>query len=584
MLARAVVCAAAVIAVIYVARETLTWDELEFYRATRWVAEGQVPFRDYWEHHLPLQWVLFAPVSALFGDDAGADAVLAMRWAQLVLWIAIVAIVMALARRAGVSAWGRWMALAFLIASPWFTRTAIQYRVDVPGNLAYLGAIALVVLRTGSARTWAGFGALMSAAVLSNMRLAPLAVITAAVMLFRRSDGERWRWNGRALWMAAGVVPVAALFTAQLVFTGAWPGFVEGVIRYNTITAGMLPPEARSFVDRIVAPLIQRDIAAVSFTAAAIAGAALAFRSIRNAGVMTVMAIAAVASLAAVASMGVHYDYHFQNALLLMFPLAAAALDRVQRHAVLVITVAAAALLMNAVPIVAGPFGRDLRYQDEVMRAADSVTAPDADVWDGCGYALRREPAYRYWFLPAGVRFLATANLIEPYDVERIAENPPAAIVYNVRIDLWIRAFPRLAAYVFRHYLPLYQNLWIPGMSATVRPDAPAASWTVPATGRYRFWASELLAKHPWLARPAEYGHLAGEDLAIPLDRLPLVDPGSFEWRIDGVPVPPGTRELHLRRGATLELESSVRSPTGVVVAPEGVTLLSRMPESWFLF
>ena len=35
--------------------EPLAWDEIEFFRATRWIAEGRLPFRDYWEHHLPLQ-------------------------------------------------------------------------------------------------------------------------------------------------------------------------------------------------------------------------------------------------------------------------------------------------------------------------------------------------------------------------------------------------------------------------------------------------------------------------------------------------------------------------------------------------
>ena len=58
--------------------QPLGWDEIEFYRATRWTAEGRVPFRDFWEHHTPLQWMMFAPV-ALVADGAGADSIVAMR-------------------------------------------------------------------------------------------------------------------------------------------------------------------------------------------------------------------------------------------------------------------------------------------------------------------------------------------------------------------------------------------------------------------------------------------------------------------------------------------------------------------------
>jgi hypothetical protein len=48
-----------------------------------------------------------------------------------------------------------------------------------------------------------------------------------------------------------------------------------------------------------------------------------------------------------------------------------------------------------------------MRNQDYVMREVDRRTQPGDVVFDGTGYALRRKPAYRYWFLPVGLRFLA---------------------------------------------------------------------------------------------------------------------------------------------------------------------------------
>ena len=65
-----------VLAVLWIAAmlhrgQPLGWDEVEFFRATKWTGEGQVPFRDFWEHHTPLQWLVFAPVARLLRERAG---------------------------------------------------------------------------------------------------------------------------------------------------------------------------------------------------------------------------------------------------------------------------------------------------------------------------------------------------------------------------------------------------------------------------------------------------------------------------------------------------------------------------------
>ena len=65
----------------------LNWDEIEFFRAADWIRQGLVPYRDFWEHHTPLQWFVFAPVTALVKSRAGVIAVIAMRIAQIPLWV-----------------------------------------------------------------------------------------------------------------------------------------------------------------------------------------------------------------------------------------------------------------------------------------------------------------------------------------------------------------------------------------------------------------------------------------------------------------------------------------------------------------
>src|SRR5213080_5381590 len=88
----------------------LVWDEIEFFRATDWVRRGLVPFRDFWEHHTPLQWFLFAPASALT-HSPGVGAIVAMRWAQVPLWIATFWLLNVRMRDDGVGPWARWTAM-----------------------------------------------------------------------------------------------------------------------------------------------------------------------------------------------------------------------------------------------------------------------------------------------------------------------------------------------------------------------------------------------------------------------------------------------------------------------------------------
>jgi hypothetical protein len=556
-------------------------DEIEFFRATRWIGEGKVPFRDFWEHHTPLQWIVFAPVARLFANGAGVESIVAMRWAQLALWIALFVLLARLARRERVAIWP---ALVLLLASATFVRRAVEYRVDVPGNLAYLAAVALVAFGATPLR-WIGFGALMSAAVLANMRLAPLVVFTALLALFWRSEERRWRWNARALWMAPGVAIVAAAFVGYLALTGAWTKFLDSILRYNVASATLL--EVDTFFDAFLLPLWALDAAGTAFWSAAVAGVILALRRIRTPGPLQFLALLAIASVATVAAMEVQYDYHFQGAWLLLLPLVALALDRMRAHwqavAALIAATSLAIFVMQVVPA----FGVKSDYQDEVMTTVDRVTQPGETVFDGAGFALRREPAYRYWFLTTGVRMMAERRLIEPYDAREMAAQPPAAIVADYRLRVYLREFPRLARYATMHYVPLFRDLWVPGMSALAGPRPERLLWVAPRAGKFDVYASTALATHPWLTNPLAYAEVRGghaPGYAIPLRQLPALPGEALQWTIDGVPQPHGVRTLTLRKGSKVELIARPERRAGILLVPHGVQTLALAPADPFVF
>jgi hypothetical protein len=544
--------------------QPLGWDEIEFFRATRWIREGRVPFRDFWEHHTPLQWIVFAPIARLFGGGPGAGAVVAMRWAQAAVWVAILVLTWRLVRESG-----RMWSLLFLLSAALFVQPAIEYRVDVLGNLGFIAA--LVVATRGR---WVAFGALMSAAVLANMRLAPLVVITSLVMLFWRD--ERWRWNPRALRMTIGVAAVAVPFMAWLHWTGTWTAFVDGVVTYNMASSNLL--EVDTLAGQLLAPFLLRDIGAIVLWLAAIAGCVIALREIRTPRVPQVVAIVFIASIVTVAAMEVQYEYHFQGTYLLMVPVAALAFARLERWRWMLFTIAAAALALNLISLSSPSFGEAMRYQDFVMREVDRRTGPDDRVFDGTGYALRREPAYRYWFLATGVRFLAAAGKLPPYD---IAASPPAAVIYNLRMHRWFEIFPKTAAYAVRHYVPLTRDLWVPGMTGTLQPGR-SLTWAAPVAGRYTLHASEPLVRHPWLTNPLEYAAIQGPKAtryAIPLSALPQA---RVQWAVDGSPVIGNS--VQLTRGARVTVFAVEPRPVGVLLVPSDVTTLCTAPGEEFQF
>src|SRR5438874_4135128 len=134
----------------------LNWDEIEYFRATDWIRQGLIPYRDFWEHHTPLQWFLFAPVTALT-NSPGVSAILLMRWAQLPLWFIAFVLLRGWMRRAGISAFAAWTAMTLVLCSTLFMLPAVEYRVDVLGCVVYIAAL-FFLQRIGDSPKFAFFG------------------------------------------------------------------------------------------------------------------------------------------------------------------------------------------------------------------------------------------------------------------------------------------------------------------------------------------------------------------------------------------------------------------------------------------
>jgi hypothetical protein len=279
------------------------------------------------------------------------------------------------------------------------------------------------------------------------------------------------------------------------------------------------------------------------------------------------------------------FNYHLEVLAVLAVPLIAFETERVGRRRIVIALLIVASLTNATVALFRGKED-DLRYQDAIMTEVDRRTPQGSKVFDSAGWALHREPAYRYWFLREIVRVLVDHGDFERYTPQEMLTQPPAAIIADHDLRLWLVRNPPLAVIATTHYLPSWRDLWLPGMSARLAPGAAQAR-IVPADGEYRVFASARLATHPWFLRPLNFGRRWGAD-------VPLRDSDAsadVAFVVDHRPAP-SARTLSLRKGSHIVIANRGAVPLGVMLVrgdpadhfrqpPFGVTLEASASPQW---
>jgi hypothetical protein len=539
----------------------LNWDELEFFRATSWIAEGRIPFRDFWEHHTPLVWFLFAPFT-LLTKSAGVNAIVLLRWAQVPVWIGTFALTNLWMRNAGIERFVRWSAMTIAVASSLFMTPAIEYRVEAVGCLLVMAGLVLAqrgrFFPAGAAFCLAGF---------ANLRLGPMLCVAILALLIAHRQRAATMIAGAFAALLASIAFFAATGSLRPLWQQVW---IENLAeKYATPTLG-------GFVHRLLVPFGVRilatdrlfelaavDAAGICVLLLGVAGFVLA---IRKRGDWLVLAAVQLANVLFIAYMKFIYNYHFALVVILMIPLLAAILQRIPPRAVIAILI-----VCCAVNLFASLFrGKELdrAYQDLIMREADARTRPGDAVFSGIPWAIRREPAYRFWFLPELARQLVPRGLAPRYAVN----DPPAAVVFDHNLLVWLgRIQPELAPYFVRHYIPVWRELWIPAMNDRLRPGS-TADWIVPRDGVYRVYTSPALARHPWFREPLAVGSYKGDDASRFTVVLPK--PGAGPIRFSGFA---GDR-VALRKGQRVTALNPSTQEIAVILLSTDDRVLFRAP------
>jgi hypothetical protein len=549
----------------------LNWDEVEFYRATKWVAEGRVPFRDFWEHHTPLQWFVFAPFAALT-SSARAASVIAMRWAQLPLWIATFWLMNSWMRRAELEAFARWTAMAIALASSLFMLSAVEFRPDVLACFLY---VAGLVLAQRERPFLASFVFCLSA--FANLRMGPLLVVTVLILL----------WRKRAIGLVFGGFAALALCLAYFFATGTVDDLFHGVVTQNYLADKHSPDSGPLFLHRILSPFGIRilgsprlfdpagvDPGGIAIIVLTLIGFVLAMRA---RGDLRIIAILAAANVLFVGTMKYVFIYHLTMAIVLALPLIAIAVARMPWR--IAIAIAGAAWCVNIFASLLRGKELDLAYQDTIIREVHARSSPDETVWSGGPWAIGREPAYRIWFLHEIARALLRLGKIEPYRMQE----PPALILFEHNAYSWLtQAQPELAPYFVRHYTPVWRNLWVPGMNARVAGGG-TQEWVVPRDGIYWLYASEGLAGHPWFRQPLAISAFE-QRMPLQVQLPPAAAHPALQWSMGNfsscVSLQKGQRISVVNRGSTPLAVFLLSNVDDVIFRqpPPGVTLEASSP------
>jgi hypothetical protein len=571
----------------------VTWDEIEYVRATRWVHDGLVPYRDFWEHHTPLQWFVFAPIAGL-SNTAGVAAALIFRWAQVPLWIATFVLLSVWMRDANIRPLARAAALTLLICSSLFMLGAVEYRVDALGCALYVVAL-FCLQRIDRARGYAILaGAALCLAGFANLRLGPLLALTILVPRIVRPRDRQWGGRATANWIFAGAAATGVVCLTYFLATHSWRFAWQRAFVENYLGDRLAPGMDWVLLQRLVVPFgfsmidpfrsgfewAAVDVATILlFIVGSIGVIRVCIRRFRTPDELFLLAFFQVSSILFVCAMKYIHYYHFEIVLLLMVPFVAVEIDALIAAGRWP-AVAFALVLATAVSLFASVFrGKeaDMAYIDFVMREVDRQTTPAASVFDGVGWAIRRKPAYRYWFLPSLVQVMEARNIFEPYDATQMAAAPPAAIVADYRVFLWLRLHPALTAFATRHYLPVSRSLWFPGMSAVVDAARPSADWIVPASGVYRVYASDRLATHPWFRAPLAVGCFdIAPQFQVALTHFSSPSSMPLQWTVDGRSTAPET--MRLERGQRLRVDYRASAPIGIVIVPQRIHYLFMQP------
>jgi hypothetical protein len=486
-------------------------DESQHLHVAWLITQGQVPYRDFWEHHLPFFHYVMAPLTVWLAERPAvyfaARGVMALV-AALVVWLT-----WRLARR--LSADGAVWAVVILALSPQFAETSTETRPDVPALAAHLASLlALASWRAGGSAAWLwAAGAAQGAALGLSVKAVLALPGVLALLIAPRPEGSpgigRVGALARLFAAMAGVLgalfALLALIAGPDVLRGLYRDVVQDSLRFVDFgkTWPVFGSEIGIFLVAALGFLLVVRVRGVGILAHPVHGALL-LPTLSSAAILLLPRTPAV----------------YQHAWLPLLPVTAiyaglgvatlaewSRRDRTRLGTGLALAAVVGAVVVPAAETLVFTVRNQNAADLRLMRRELRLACPGQAVIDGTALYVFRPAAYRHGALIRGVREWVARGVIPE---EAIADDMRAARAPVAHADFRIRGMIGPVADLLRlHYVEGPDGLLVAGSEIAAGPDGGRA-------------IVNLLAEGPYLV---------------------AFDPG-LEVAIDGTRVRPGWRAL----------------------------------------
>jgi len=517
-----------------------TIDEYQWGHATWLVSQGRVPYRDFYEHHLPLGYVLHAP---LVGDgNRFVERALRLRTITFAWLLAALAAATAATFTATRSAPLALLTACLTPSVGFGLMSAIDYRGDNWAAFALVACLSCIeIARRHAGRLLsAAAGVLLALAIGMTQKIVLLGGGAVAILwlasVAARSPRVRARLGTWRIASPAAFAAGAAAVAVPALVAGLATGIVGRALEINVLDALRHESLYPGFgVGQFLAPFLEETWASTA-ALAALAGVHLA------GGPRSFWALPLGVALAGGLLVRAPFPYNY---VLLCWLVAIAAVRGYGRIAERLVRpigtgsrLAAAAPLLYLLPlaVLPGQLGfvagtSDNTGQLRLLEQVERHTGPDDVVIDSAGSALFRPDRGYYWYHGrAHVRMFPAwfaRDLVPGMRASR-------AIFWirTVRFDLLPDAAQR---YLLTHYVPFFGDLHVLGF--TTRPAAPAG-----ATLRGRI---DVVRSGDYSVAPVDAASGAGDPAVatgLRIDGAPVVGPTHrLEAGVHTLEIAPGT-------------------------------------------
>jgi hypothetical protein len=231
------VAAAAALRVVLALHYRIDSDETQHLHVVWGWSHGLLPYRDFFDNHMPLFHILCVPLLRLAGERP--ETIVLVRLAMLPMFAAMVVLTYRITASTYSKRAAAWAAAIGCLA-PQFFLSSIEFRTDILWATSWLAAVAILVCGPLTSRRFALAGLALGIAAATSAKTSMLMVslaIAAAVTLIitRERPVSRSRIVKSALiFAAASLAPVAAI--AVYVFRrGIWDAFIACTVRHNVV-------------------------------------------------------------------------------------------------------------------------------------------------------------------------------------------------------------------------------------------------------------------------------------------------------------------------------------------------------------